>query len=78
MDKQFEDWIKEFDKSYKGSESYQILVGRGYGENDQKMLGWFLQYKQQQSNEKMLLWTKVMAIAACVSALATALLIKYG
>jgi len=78
MDKQFEQWIKEFDESFIKSESYKTLVGKGYSESIINLLGWYLQYKQQQSSEKLVYWTRLLVLGTWVLCGITLLLVKFG
>ena len=77
MDKDFEKWMEEFDKDWKESKAYNIMVGRGYSQATYQLLTWYMQFKQGQSHERILWWTKSLAIATWVLALATILLIKF-
>lgn len=78
MDKQFEQWIREFDNDFKKSESYQTLVGKGYSESVIRLLGWYLQFKQQQSSERLVYWTKWLVFATWTLCGVTLLLVKFG
>jgi hypothetical protein len=77
MDKKFEEWVDEFARDWKESKSYDSMVSKGWSENAHKLLGWYLQFKQAQAHEKILWWTRSLAIATWVLALATILLIKF-
>ena len=78
MDKKFEKWIEEFDIDYKKSKTYNVLTGRGYSEVDQKVLGWYLQFKQQQSSDKLVYWTRWLVFATWALCGITLLLVKFG
>lgn len=81
MDKEFEDWAEEFDKTWGDSKAYQTLAKEGRGGNQmiQNLFGHYIQYKSQEklynsqykSQEKIARLTMGLVIGTWVLALAT-------
>ena len=78
IDSKFNEWVKEFNEDYQKSEAYKNVASRGHGELDQRVLGWYIQFKQHQSHEKLVYWTRWLVLATWTLCIATLLLVKLG
>ena len=77
MDKQFEEWIREFDAGYKGSEAYNNLISKGYSETVITLQGWYLQFKQAQAQDRLVNWTKWLVFGTWALVIATVALVLF-
>lgn len=77
MDKEFDECAREFDESFKKSEAYKNLISKGYDQNAKDLLGWYIQYKQQKSNERVIYWTRWLVFGTWILAIGTLLVLIF-
>mgnify|MGYP001569003304 FL=1 len=71
MDKQFEEWIDEFEKGWRNSKAYQTFAGKGYNEITYRLLDNYIKFKQNQSHEKLVKWTVWLVLGTWALAIGT-------
>ena len=75
MDQEFEEWMVEFDKDWKDSKAYNLMVGKGYSQATYQLLSWYMQFKQNKSHEKLVKWTIWLVLGTWALVIATLLLV---
>ncbi len=75
MDERFNGWAKEFDNSFRDSEAYKNMISKGYDQNAKDLLGRYFQFKQEQSHEKLVSWTKWLVFGTWALVIATLLIV---
>jgi hypothetical protein len=74
MDKDFEKWMQEFEKDWRDSKSYNVMVGKGWSTATYQLLTWYIQFK---SSEKLLKLTRWLVYGTWILAIGTILVLFF-